>query len=1520
MVLLFFSLLPTCVKAATYNFNKLYKGTGSAYGLNTQSITGINPISATSIQFFQNGAQFSGNSINGVLTYYDNTNQLKTIYGNLNRQDKSGSTSLSFYFIVSNSSFTTFTGEAYLFVVPGKESSYTTGATVTTSSDPVAAALNAVVASAPNITTVGTLNSFSTCIGISSSTQTLTVSGTSLTAPISIAVPLGYEVSSTSPSGGFSSTLTLAPTSGTVNATTLYLRLKGLNSGLAGSISFTSTNAGTILIPLSGVVNVLPTITSTTNGFSENVPDIVQLSASASSGALVDWYDALSSGTQLLAGSNTYSTTSISITTIYYVQARNTTTGCISSARTAVTATIGGKPPPTLNLTASLTPFITCIGQPSTEQSFTVSGSDLNSNDLVVAAPSGYEISLISGTVSGSTFTSTIVIANSGNVSSTTIFIRLRSNAIDGATGNISASCISATTKTSNIVPATVNPLSVAGSISGGGINVCSGLNTNDLILSGNTGTIQWQSSINGSTFNDITGEVTSSLTTGNLTQTTYYRAVVTSGSCSSIASGTATINVNPTSVAGTISGTTTVCSGTSGKVVSLTENTGTIQWQSSIDGSAFNDISGQVASTLTTGTLTQTTYYRAVVTSGSCSSIASETATITVSPTSIAGTISGTTTVCSGTSGKVISLTGNTGTIQWQSSIDGLTFNNIAGEVASTLTTGTISQTTYYRAVVTSGSCSSIPSGTATLTFVPASNAGTINGGGVSVCSSVSNSTTLTLNGYVGAIQWQSSSDNITFVNITSATTANYIATNLTTTSYYRAIVTSGLCSAAISGSTGITVGQCLDIDPDINATNINTIVMGNLSTNDKITDGTTYSNLIPLSNNPNGATIVLKSDGTYTFTSTTIGRYIYYVTVCAAGQTTNCEVSTLEITVTDPSIVNNPPITKNDYATSKVNTPVSVKVLSNDKVANPGTSLLPSSMSIPLAPVNGTASVDTTTGIVTFVPNNGFNGSDSLNYKVCDNSNPSNCQVATVYLKIKSSSIAEYTTTDDDFNKVDMNTDAIGNVLINDFNSSNNTLSVILNSTPNASQGTITFKADGSYTFTPKLNFYGPIDISYTACTVGSVCATATLHILLSPVKPVAPKPNGGTYTTKDPSNPSNISSTVTNIPAGSKVIYCDVNGLSCENTAPVLPTKPGIYVWCIKSLDTITNLTSTPCVYDTIRILPVVIVVNATYVNNVITNPKNIAGLVSDITLGSVPKWCDVNGNNCTTTAPALPKTNGQFVWCVKALDTASGLLSANCKMDTVTIIDPFTIMELSKVAKSVKLNPDGTIMVTFVMQAKNKTNALMDNVSIKDDLARTFNTTSGMVIYSLEAFGGLIKNAGYDGISNIDLVSAASKLESKKTDSLILKVLLESPTISGNLLNVASLAGSTQYGKVSVLSNDPILNTTDTAKRLPTAFIIPKVEVVIAGGFSPNQDGMNDKWIIIRPFGTTIHVKVFNRWGNLVYENENYINDWDGRGQGDLLGKYLPEGTYFYMVEAIDASGNIQKFVKNLTIAR
>ncbi len=70
------------------------------------------------------------------------------------------------------------------------------------------------------------------------------------------------------------------------------------------------------------------------------------------------------------------------------------------------------------------------------------------------------------------------------------------------------------------------------------------------------------------------------------------------------------------------------------------------------------------------------------------------------------------------------------------------------------------------------------------------------------------------------------------------------------------------------------------------------------------------------------------------------------------------------------------------------------------------------------------------------------------------------------------------------------------------------------------------------------------------------------------------------------------------------------------------------------------------------------------------------------------------------------------------------------------------------------------------------------------------------------------------------------------------------------------------------------------------------------IEVYNSFSPNGDNINDVFVVEGLGGFPDHVvKVFNRWGVLIYEARNYDNSW----RGDWNGKDLPDGTYFYLIE-------------------
>ncbi|AWK03427.1 hypothetical protein HYN56_03995 [Flavobacterium crocinum] len=108
----------------------------------------------------------------------------------------------------------------------------------------------------------------------------------------------------------------------------------------------------------------------------------------------------------------------------------------------------------------------------------------------------------------------------------------------------------------------------------------------------------------------------------------------LTSGVCSSNINSTSTVTVSPATVGGSVSGGTTICSGATSAALTLAGHTGTIlKWQSSTDSFATSTDIANTSTTYTSGPLTQTTQFRAVLQSGTCSAVNSNPTTVTVNP-----------------------------------------------------------------------------------------------------------------------------------------------------------------------------------------------------------------------------------------------------------------------------------------------------------------------------------------------------------------------------------------------------------------------------------------------------------------------------------------------------------------------------------------------------------------------------------------------------------------------------------------------------------------------------------------------------------------------------------------------------------------------------------------------------------------------------------------------------------------------------------------------------------------------
>lgn len=115
--------------------------------------------------------------------------------------------------------------------------------------------------------------------------------------------------------------------------------------------------------------------------------------------------------------------------------------------------------------------------------------------------------------------------------------------------------------------------------------------------------------------------------------------------------------------------------------------------------------------------TQTAATVYTVTVTNSYGCSASASTASVTITPASVGGSVSGTATICSGATSGVLTLSGHTGSVvRWESAVSPFTSWTPITNTATTYTSGPLTEVTKFRAVVSS--CGEVYSSEATLSF----------------------------------------------------------------------------------------------------------------------------------------------------------------------------------------------------------------------------------------------------------------------------------------------------------------------------------------------------------------------------------------------------------------------------------------------------------------------------------------------------------------------------------------------------------------------------------------------------------------------------------------------------------------------------------------------------------------------------------------------------------------------------------------------------------------------------------
>jgi gliding motility-associated-like protein len=154
---------------------------------------------------------------------------------------------------------------------------------------------------------------------------------------------------------------------------------------------------------------------------------------------------------------------------------------------------------------------------------------------------------------------------------------------------------------------------------------------------------------------------------------------------------------------------------------------------------------------------------------------------------------------------------------------------------------------------------------------------------------------------------------------------------------------------------------------------------------------------------------------------------------------------------------------------------------------------------------------------------------------------------------------------------------------------------------------------------------------------------------------------------------------------------------------------------------------------------------------------------------------------------------------------------------------------------------------------------------------------------------------VVNAGPDQILNFLFETELEATVLKNHETGEWEILTGTGTFSdknNNITNVTDL---------SLGDNNILWRVTNGVCAESSDTVLVKInEMNIPTLITPNLDGRNDFFIILglESLGKT-ELIIFNRWGAIVFTDDNYANDWDGK---DNNGNPLQEDTYFYILKS------------------
>jgi gliding motility-associated-like protein len=647
-----------------------------------------------------------------------------------------------------------------------------------------------------------------------------------------------------------------------------------------------------------------------------------------------------------------------------------------------------------------------------------------------------------------------------------------------------------------------------------------------------------------------------------------------------------------------------------------------------------------------------------------------------------------------------------------------------------------------------------------------------------------------------------------------------------------------------------------------------------------------------------PVGALISNSAQYNTAVTNLTGGVYIFRWSVKSSA---GCELSD-DVQI----IINHRPVATDDTVTTNLNTSVPIAVLMNDTDVDGASTITLSSIDIKTQPLHGTLVSDTVTGIVTYTPSKDYSGTDTFIYTVKDNFGvESNQGSVNIIINTKPIGIDDKAST-----LVNVPIDIA--VLDNDPGKTG--VTVMKNSDP--ANGTIVINSDGTITYKPKDGFSGIDSFTYLLKNkegLESTPITVTINVRPTGVNDEVSIPANTTIAiTAKNNDPGKLGTTivfVTNPLNGTVSINADGNPVYTPNKdfsgkdtfSYVLRTKDNLDSDPVLVNVNVTPIITTPPVITTPPDFSINTPVNTPLIINV-PIPSGTNVVITDPPKHGIITFDPATGKPIYTSEPEYTGPD-DLTYIIK---DGNGNESLPGKVSFVVFI-PANIGLAKNLKSSPIKNIDGTFTLSYQFTIVNFGEVAIENLSLIDDLSAVFQGNT-IKVNQITATGTLKANNAYNGTSVKELLVAGSVLAKQSKEYVELEINVALNKQEGTFNNTAYTEGTSASGgsKVSDVSTDGLnpdpITSGDVTPYNVTPVTILRQEVFIPQGFSPNNDGINDFFVLENTQGKVISLEVYNRWGNLIHRSKKYENNWAGKTtQGIHIGDDVPTGTYYYIIQ-------------------